>query len=131
MISGGRISGAITAGWDHRFDSSFFDKFIHDFFYNDSDQLTAADNLPQNDQARSLEFNGMLAGRSLIFFDSPSAETDDDWVEILIKKPIPATDVYRLDTFEQSYEDDYVKVTSHYHNGLDGKVSYLRTYMTN
>lgn len=56
-------------------------------------------------------------------YDSPSASTGDDWTRIYVKKKFPR--VYKMNTFESSYEDEWVRV-SHYHkNGLDGKVSHI------
>ncbi|MDN3548791.1 hypothetical protein [Mucilaginibacter aquaedulcis] len=84
-----------------------------------------------NDEARSMALQGVTAGRTIQLYDSPDGSKSDDWVEILIKQDIHSFDLYELDTFEQSYEDAYVKVTYHAHNGLDGKVSNINTFVTN
>jgi hypothetical protein len=84
-----------------------------------------------NDEARSISVQGVKAGRVIEFYDSPNAYKDDDWVEILFKQDIHSFDLYQIDTFEKSYEDAYVRVTFHSHNGLDGKVSYINSYLSN
>jgi hypothetical protein len=130
VIANGRISGSATQFIEGRFQKDVFTRFIHGFLYP-GESPSQYDNLPANDETRSLRMCGMVAGRAILIFDSPSAATNDDWTEILIKKAIPGTDYYQLDSYEHSYEDEYVKVTYHADNGLDGKVSYMRIYMTN
>lgn len=73
-----------------------------------------------NDEARSMVLLDVPAGSVLRVYDSPEGKTEDDWTEVVTK-----VDVDRLvvGTFERSYEDASVRVTSHRNNGLDGKVS--------
>ncbi|MGY3904151.1 hypothetical protein ACW5XF_16995 [Aeromonas lusitana] len=76
-----------------------------------------------NDEARSLKLEGIPGITLIKVYDSPSASTDDDWAQILIKGPI--TDTVVVGSFNSSANLDggNVVVTSHYRNGLDGKVS--------
>ncbi|WP_413668312.1 hypothetical protein ACEN9X_28225 [Mucilaginibacter sp. Mucisp86] len=79
-----------------------------------------------NDRARSALFYGKQAGLHYELYDSPDASKSDDWVEITVKKDIPAGLAYYVWTFESSFYDDYVSVTYHANNGLDGKVSFIK-----
>lgn len=85
--------------------------------------LTTLNGGAYNDEARSAIFSGQVGGRTFKFFDSPSGSTSDDWTQVTFLKDIPANNSYYLWTFEANYEDDYVWVTYHHVNGLDGKVS--------
>jgi hypothetical protein len=77
----------------------------------------------RNDEARSLKLEG-LPGITLIkVYDSPSASTDDDWAQILIKGPIADSVVVSSFNSSANLDGGNVVVTSHYHNGLDGKIS--------
>lgn len=126
IIANGSISGADGDIMRGRFRYSSADIFFAPFFGRDVD-VTLSDKAPANDETRSMKISGMLAGRTIVLYDSPSAETDDDWTEITIKKNIPKSDFYQIHSYEHSYSDEYVQVIYHQHNGLDGKVSYLRT----
>lgn len=76
-----------------------------------------------NDEARSLRLFEVPAGRVIRLFDDPGGSTQDDWVEIAVKR---AVDEKLIETFERSFEDDDVRVEYHRNNGLDGKVSRLQ-----
>ena len=77
-----------------------------------------------NDDARSAKLKWVKPGTKIKVYDDPGGDPDeDDWTEIKVKRLFK----YRtIDSFEDSYEDDYVKVTYHKDNGLDGKVSHMR-----
>ena len=73
-----------------------------------------------NDDARSAQLLNVRAGAVIRVYDSPVGKTSDDWTEIVVKKQVQE---YCVKTFEETYEDDIVRVTYHRNNGLDGKVS--------
>lgn len=75
-----------------------------------------------NDEARSLILYDVPAGAVLRLYDNSEGNREDDWVEILVKRPISEK---LIRTFEQSFEDDDVRMTYFRNNGLDGKVSRL------
>lgn len=74
----------------------------------------------KNDEIRSLEIQVVKVGCKIIVYDNPSGKTNDDWCVITVKK---MTSSYIIGSFENTYEDDIVKVEFHKKNGLDGKVS--------
>jgi len=76
----------------------------------------------QNDGTRSMLLVNVQPEVVIRLYDNPDGEVDDDWVEILVKQAIPD---YCIGSYEQSFENDFVSVTFHDHNGLDGKVSRL------
>lgn len=76
----------------------------------------------ENDESRSLLLVNIRPDVVVRLFDNPDGEMDDDWVEIFVKQQIPD---YCITTYEQSFEDDFVRITYYDHNGLDGKVSRL------
>lgn len=88
------------------------------FFSYDFPDLDECD----NDEARSLILHDVPGGRVIRLYDSPSGATDDDWVQIRVLQPVTS---YTIPTFENSFEDAFVRVTYHPDNGLDGKVSRL------
>jgi hypothetical protein len=73
-----------------------------------------------NDEARSVLLINVRAGTLLKVYDHPDGDMDDDWTEIVLKKTVSR---YCIKSFEQTYEDEAVKILYHSHNGLDGKVS--------
>ena len=77
-----------------------------------------------NDEARSLVVHDATANLVLRLYDSPSADREDDWVEIRFKRPVTRK---QITTFERSFEDADVVVTYVRNNGLDGKVSHLES----
>ena len=77
------------------------------------------DDIP-NDEARSCVLNDMPVGAVIKFFDDPDGGTDDDWCKIKVLK---THQQYTVASFERTYEDEYVAVTYHRDNGLDGRVS--------
>jgi hypothetical protein len=77
----------------------------------------------QNDEARSVKLLNARTGCIVSVFDSPGGSTTDDFCVIQVKRSSPE---YSVDTFERSYEDDYVLVSYARKNGLDGKVSRIR-----
>jgi len=73
-----------------------------------------------NDEARSLVLFDLPAGRAVRLFDSPSGQTEDDWVEI---EALQTVSQRTLSTFESSFNDGQLRVSFFRNNGLDGKVS--------
>lgn len=76
-----------------------------------------------NDEARSLKLLDVRSGAVIRVFDDGNGSTQDDFCVIRVKQRLPE---YTVGTFERSYEDLYVSVSSAYRNGLDGKVSRIR-----
>ncbi len=76
----------------------------------------------ENDETRSLLLTDIPSGIVIRLLDDPDGNMSDDWVEILIRQPVSD---FCLSTFEQSFENQLLRVTFHHHNGLDGKVSRL------
>jgi hypothetical protein len=77
----------------------------------------------QNDTIRSLKMYNVRPGAEIRIYDSPDASMDDDFCIINNKRPHPE---YVIDSFERSYEDEYVRVSFIRNNGLDGQVSRIR-----
>lgn len=77
----------------------------------------------QNDEIRSAKLYGVRPGAEIRVFDSPNGATNDDFCIVNVKRQVPE---YVVDTFERSYEDEYVRVTFIRNNGLDGKISRIR-----
>ncbi|MCW3463927.1 hypothetical protein [Chitinophaga nivalis] len=76
-----------------------------------------------NDQIRSAKLYDVRPGCEIRTYDSPSGNTDDDFCVVLVKRSHPE---YVLDTFERTYEDEYVRVVFVRNNGLDGQISRIR-----
>jgi phosphatidylserine/phosphatidylglycerophosphate/cardiolipin synthase-like enzyme len=86
-----------------------------------SDPWTGTDFPCNNDEARSILLHDVPAGKVLRFYDDGGrGYQEDDWTEIVVKRPVARKYV---DTFEQSFEDDDVRVIFHRDDGLDGKIS--------
>ncbi|MFY0256016.1 hypothetical protein ACDQ55_18920 [Chitinophaga sp. 30R24] len=77
----------------------------------------------QNDEIRSTKIYNVRPGCEIRVYDSPNGATDDDFCIVNVKRMSPE---YVIDTFEKSYEDEYVRVTFIRNNGLDGKISRVR-----
>jgi hypothetical protein len=77
----------------------------------------------ENDEARSLRLNGVVAGTVIEIYDNSEARRDDDYTIITVKR---TTNGYCVRTFESSWEDADVRVEHRHDNGLDGKVSHIR-----
>ena len=78
----------------------------------------------RNDEARMLTLANIRAGRLITVFDSSPPSFGDDWTTIYVKKAIDSSRMITVKSFERSYQTEYVNVTYHRKNGLDGKVSY-------
>lgn len=77
----------------------------------------------QNDTIRSAKIYSVRPGCEIRVFDSDNGGTDDDFCIVNVKRVVPE---YVIDTFERSYEDEYVRVTFIRNNGLDGRVSRIK-----
>ncbi|ASZ13425.1 hypothetical protein KTO58_07130 [Chitinophaga pendula] len=77
----------------------------------------------QNDEARSVQLVAVRANCTIQVFDDPNGSLRDDFCIITTKRFIGS---YIVNSFEQSYEDDNVRVTYIRNNGLDGKVSRIK-----
>ncbi len=82
--------------------------------------LTNTGGVPPNDEIKSCALHDLPPGALLYFYDNAGGMRNDDWCEIEVKK---THQQYVVRTLERTYEDEYVRVTYHHHNGLDGKVS--------
>ena len=81
----------------------------------------------ENDEIRSVKLRGVEKGTRIMLFDSKSGSTRDDFVIIDVKKTIGLnTQEVVIDSLEKSSDSEFVRVTSAYKNGLDGKVSTIR-----
>ena len=78
-----------------------------------------------NDEARSLSLYNVIAGTIIQVYDHPEGKGRDDMCTINVFQPVKTYDV---DSFEYQIDDTNIGVTvdPKYHNGLDGKVSYVR-----
>ena len=76
-----------------------------------------------NDDARSVSLFNVRTGAIIRVYDDPKGKVSDDWTEIVVKRSVQEICVK---SFENTYEDNDVKVTFHRNNGLDGKVSSCR-----
>ncbi|SEW51466.1 hypothetical protein [Chitinophaga arvensicola] len=77
----------------------------------------------KNDEIRSCKLYGVRVGCVITLFDSPDGSMSDDFTIINVKRISPE---YTVNTFERSYEDEYVVVSYIRNNGLDGKVSRIK-----
>lgn len=74
----------------------------------------------QNDQARSAILFDIPPGRVIRFFDNPSKKREDDWTEVIVKRAISERIIH---SFQESIDDEDVRIIYHRNNGLDGKIS--------
>lgn len=77
----------------------------------------------KNDEIRSAKLLAVRPGCEIRVYDSPDGNTNDDFTIINVKRSNPD---YIINTFERTYEDEYVRVTFIRNNGLDGKVSRIK-----
>ncbi|SFD84029.1 hypothetical protein SAMN05518672_103455 [Chitinophaga sp. CF118] len=77
----------------------------------------------RNDEIRSAKIYGVRPGCEIRVYDSSDGSTSDDFCIVNVKRSIPE---YIINTFERTYEDEYVRVTFIRNNGLDGKISRIR-----
>lgn len=75
-----------------------------------------------NDEIKSAKIVDIKAGTALRVYDSPTASTEDDWAELIIKKDIKEV---VISSFEKSYESEGIKLIYHRNNFLDGKISFI------
>ena len=73
-----------------------------------------------NDAIRSCKLYNVRPGAEIRLFDDASGAMADDFCIIQVKRVAPE---YTVETFERTYEDEYVRVTFIRNDGLDGKVS--------
>ena len=78
-----------------------------------------------NDEARSVRLSWVRPGTRLFVYDNPDGKRNDDWAEILVKSS--DRDIV-IDSFEQTRETAFYKITYHRKNGLDGKVSHIKVF---
>lgn len=78
-----------------------------------------------NDEVRSVLLLDMEAGQKLTVYNHSAGLESKDFAEIEIKQNFK---IKKINSFENSFEDAFVKVTYHYFTGeLNGKVSSLRS----
>ena len=75
-----------------------------------------------NDEARSLTLRQAPAGMTVLLFDEPGGNKEDDWTAIETKRALTSK---VIGSFERTFEDPDVRVFHFRNNGLDGKVSRL------
>ncbi len=78
----------------------------------------------RNDEARMMTLINIRANTLITVFDNSPPSFGDDWTTIYVKKAIDSSRMITVKSFERSYQTEYVNVTYHRKNGLDGKVSY-------
>lgn len=76
-----------------------------------------------NDTIRSAKIYNVRPGCEIRVYDAPNGDMSDDFCIVQVKRPAPE---YVVDTFERTYEDEFVRVTFIRNNGLDGKISRIR-----
>jgi len=76
-----------------------------------------------NDEARSAKLLDVRVGALVTVYDDKNGSEKDDFCRIKVKR---SSSEYTVDTFERSYEDDFVLVSYGRKDGLDGKVSRIR-----
>lgn len=76
----------------------------------------------QDEEARSMQFQGLSVGTIIRLYDDPAGDKSDDWLEIIVKRKV---EVYCLISFETSFEDAVISVTYSEVDGLDGQVSLM------
>lgn len=77
-----------------------------------------------NDETRSLRIKHVKAGFRARVYDDPNCGTGDDWTHIQVKQDV---DQYLVGTFETDSNDSYVLIDHRPYNGLDGKISCLKS----
>lgn len=77
----------------------------------------------RDNTVRSLKMHNVRPGAEIRLYDSPDGSTSDDFSIINVKRVAPE---YIVQSFERSYEDEYVRVTFIRNNGLDGQISRIR-----
>ncbi len=88
--------------------------------------LTDTDyDIDYNDAARSVQLHNVPAGTTIRVTDAPDGDKTDDYTDIYVKK---SGCLIKVNSFEDSYENDHIKVAYHEHNGLDGKISYVKVW---
>ncbi|CAO3638285.1 unnamed protein product [Cunninghamella echinulata] len=88
--------------------------------YNDGDH---SGKVNPNDEARSMKLTNVRAGTKITVYDSKDGSTGDDYCVTRVKKQVSE---YIVGSFEQSVDNDTVRVEFYRNNGLDGKVSFIR-----
>ncbi|WP_212005412.1 hypothetical protein [Chitinophaga sp. HK235] len=76
-----------------------------------------------NDTIRSAKLYGVRPGCKIKMYDSADGSTADDFCIIMVKRANPE---YVVQSFERTYEDEYVTVVHIPNNGLDGQISRIR-----
>lgn len=74
----------------------------------------------ENDEIRSARLLNVKAGTIIKVYDDPDCEESDDYTEITVKKSI---NYFKINTFEDSHDDDKIEIKYHKDNGLSGKIS--------
>ena len=79
---------------------------------------------PVNDDTiRSAKLYGVRPGCQIALYDAADGGMNDDFCIVNVKRNAPE---YVIDTFERSYEDEYVIVSFVRNNGLDGRISRIK-----
>jgi len=76
-----------------------------------------------NEAIRSAKLYGVRAGCELSMFDSPDGSTHDNFCIVNVKRDSPE---YTVNSFERSYEDEYVVVTYIRENGQDETIQWIK-----
>lgn len=77
-----------------------------------------------NDEADAVLLSSKFpCGGKIVVCDNPSDCLADDKATIYLKKPLAADQVYCVRTFQDNFEDEWVKIVYDSVEGLNGKVS--------
>jgi hypothetical protein len=80
----------------------------------------------ENDEIRSMEFEGIAQGTRIELYDSPDADRQDDFTIIDVKQSIPMGKRIKVDSLEGSSDNFYYRKLALHNNGLDGKISRIK-----
>ena len=78
----------------------------------------------ENDEARSAVLTNVRAGQKVSVFDNPDCRTGDDWTVIEVLRDAASLTIR---SFEETTASEVARVTYNRKNGLNGKVSCLKT----
>jgi len=90
--------------------------------YNEGFNLKRLDCF-DNDEARSVIILPTFEGQDFIVCDHPTDCTKDDWTYVYVYKMPGAKTGIKIETFEETGQNEYVHMIYSKKNGLDGKIS--------
>ena len=76
-----------------------------------------------NETIRSAKLYGVRSGCEVLLYDDPNGNTNEDFCIVNVKR---VSAEYTINTFERSYEDEYVVVSYIRDNGQDGTIHRIK-----